>query len=117
MAEAVYRRGEYATADYTPGSDVAAGEIVTIGTSLAIAHQPIAANEKGTVAVGGGIYTVTMATGTNTSAIGALTTTYFDTTLNWARSGTNANTLRLGLALEAAGTSAASVEVLHVPVV
>lgn len=116
MAEAIYRRGEYATADYTPGTgtNVAAGEVVTLGTSLGVAHLPILADTKGTLAVGGGVYTLTMATGTNTSAIVAGGPVYFDTTLNWARSGTNANTIKFGLALEAAGTAAGSIEVLHI---
>ncbi len=115
MAEAVYRRGEYVTADNTPSGAVAAGEIVTVGSALRIAHLPIAANALGTLAAGGGVYTVTMATGTNTAAIADGDAVYWDKTLNWARSGTNANTTYLGQALEAAGTSAGSLEVLHQP--
>ena len=43
--------------DHTPGSAVAAGDVVVIGSIVAVAPRPIAANELGSVAVEG-VFTV-----------------------------------------------------------
>jgi len=39
--------------DYTPGADVAAGDVVVIGSNVAIAKTPIASGNLGALAVGG----------------------------------------------------------------
>ena len=39
--------------DHTPGSAVAAGEVVVIGSLVAVAPRPIAANAQGALAVDG----------------------------------------------------------------
>lgn len=39
--------------DYTPGSAVAAGEVVVIGSLVAVAPRPIAANALGALAIDG----------------------------------------------------------------
>jgi len=57
--------------DYTPGSAVAAGEVVVIGTLVAVAPRPIAANALGSLAVDG-VFALpcdTGATGAQGSAI------------------------------------------------
>jgi predicted RecA/RadA family phage recombinase len=52
MSQATYvERGE--TIDYTPGSDVAAGQVVIQGDFVGVAKQPIAANAPGGLAVAG----------------------------------------------------------------
>lgn len=61
--EATLYSGDPQMADHTPGSAVAAGQVVIVGRTPRIAHQPIAANELGALAVGGGIYTVTAGSG------------------------------------------------------
>jgi predicted RecA/RadA family phage recombinase len=59
MAQADFWHGSPLMMDYTPGSAVAAGDVVVIGEIPCIAHTAIAANEVGAVAVGGGVYRVT----------------------------------------------------------
>lgn len=39
--------------DYTPGSDVAAGDVIDLGTFVGIAKEPITANTTGAVAIVG----------------------------------------------------------------
>jgi len=52
-----FRTGKYDTARHTPGSAITAGDVVELGTTLCgIAHQDIAANVEGILAVGGGVY-------------------------------------------------------------
>jgi len=48
--------------DYTPGSAVAAGEVVVIGAMVAVAPRPIAANALGALAVEG-VWSMPCATG------------------------------------------------------
>jgi predicted RecA/RadA family phage recombinase len=57
--------------DYTPGSAVAAGEVVVIGTLVGVAPRPIAANAFGSLAVEGvfALPCATGATGAQGSAI------------------------------------------------
>lgn len=90
--------------DHTPGSAVAAGDVVVIGSLVAVAPRPIAANELGSVAVEG-VFTVakdssTIAAGdaVNYYAAGSVMTT--------ASTGVAA-----GYAVAAAGTSATTVDV------
>ena len=58
MAEATLYHGDPVMVDYTPAADVAAGEVVVIGSSTFIAHRDIVADETGAVAAGGGVYNV-----------------------------------------------------------
>jgi predicted RecA/RadA family phage recombinase len=48
--------------DHTPGSAVAAGEVVVIGAIIGVAPRPIAANALGTLAVEG-VFEMPVATG------------------------------------------------------
>ena len=64
MADAVFRQGAPDSyVNYTPGSAVAAGEVLPFfgaaaAGGVAIAHLPIPAATPGAVAVGGGVYEV-----------------------------------------------------------
>jgi predicted RecA/RadA family phage recombinase len=61
MSQATYvQRGE--AIDYTPTSDVAAGQVVVQSARCGVARTPIAANTPGSLAVGG-LFTVVKATG------------------------------------------------------
>ena len=61
MSQATYvQRGE--AIDYTPTSDVAAGQVVVQSARCGVASTPIAANEPGGLAVGG-LFNVVKATG------------------------------------------------------
>lgn len=63
---AQYDSNEYKVLDHTPGSAVAAGEVVVIGDTPCVAHAAIAISTLGAVAVGGGFYVVD-STGTITA--------------------------------------------------
>lgn len=54
--EAIFVSGSPLMVDYTPESAVAAGDIIIIGSSIRIAHTPIAAGALGSVSAGGAIY-------------------------------------------------------------
>lgn len=58
MADANFRSGKPVMADYTPGSAVAAGDVVVVDDLATVAHVDIASGALGAVAVGGGIYSV-----------------------------------------------------------
>lgn len=59
--EAVFMHGNPTFMDYTPGSDIPAGEIfdafgADLAGGIAIPHLPLTSGVKGAVAIGGGIY-------------------------------------------------------------
>lgn len=78
MAQAEFRHGSPLMVDYTPGSAVSAGDVVVAGEMPCIAHDAIAANRLGALAVGRAVYEVT-SDGTPDTA-GALI--YWDDTNN-----------------------------------
>lgn len=96
--------------DYTPGSAVAAGDVVVQGDLIGIAKGDIAANKPGALAVEG-VYDVPKATGASTT-ISAGVNVYWDVAEQVAKtdSETGANKL-LGKTVAAAGDSAATVRV------
>lgn len=114
--KATFLHGEPVMVDHTPSGAVGAGDVVKVGSALRVAHTDIAAAALGALAIGGGVYALTMGTGTNSGALAAGDTVYYDTTLGWATSGTSANTIKFGQAVAAAGTSAGVVNALHIPV-
>ncbi len=75
MALAVFSHDGDAV-DYTPGSDVAAGDVVVQGDLVGVARTPIAANAPGSVAVTG-VFDFPKATGASTG-IAAGTKVYWD---------------------------------------
>jgi predicted RecA/RadA family phage recombinase len=95
--EAVFKQ-EGLTADYTPASAVAAGEVVVLNSLVAVAKQPIAAGAKGAVALTG-TYSFTKKSG-DTFAIGA--PLYWDDANNYMTSTSTTNTFA-GFATVAAG--------------
>lgn len=54
--------GDDGLLDYTPGSAVAAGDVVVIGSLVAVAPRPIAANALGTLSIDG-VYSLPCASG------------------------------------------------------
>ncbi len=112
--EATMRSGEPKTASYTPAAgDIAAGQVVLLGNltglTCGIAHQPIANNAKGTLAIGGGIYDVVM--GTN---IAPYTKVYWDDANNKVSS-TSTNNATFGFLLEGNTGANTVVKCLHQP--
>lgn len=74
MARFVQKGGSI---DYTPGSAVAVGAVVALGTvAVGVADRPIAANEKGALVVEG-VFAFPKATGSG-SAITAFSAVYWD---------------------------------------
>ena len=57
--QAQMRHGTPLMVDYTPSSDVSAGEVVVVGELPLVAHDDIEADAKGSLAAGGGVYKVT----------------------------------------------------------
>ena len=87
--------------DYTPGSAVAAGEVVVIGSLVGVAPRAIAANALGALAVEG-VYEIPCATGA-TGAQGSAISYYATSGVAHASTGTAAG--KLAKARLAADTS------------
>lgn len=66
---ALFRSGSPVMADYTPGSAVTAGDVVIVSDLALIAHLDIAANALGSLATGGGIYSMPKASGSITGGV------------------------------------------------
>jgi hypothetical protein len=115
MAEATFRHGDPSFEEYTPtGGNVAAGQVVLLGNltgwTCGIPHLDIANNVLGALAVGGGIYDVTMI-GNYTQG----TKVYWDDTNNKVTT-TSTNNAPFGSIAGPGGTGAnTTVEALHTP--
>lgn len=113
MAEAVLRHGDPTFMDYTPAAgNISAGQVVvlgnTAGLTCGIAHLDIENNKLGALAVGGGVYDVTMLTN-----LAPYTSVFWDDTNNKVVS---TNTLiPFGYLLEGNTGANTVVECLHVP--
>jgi len=94
--------------DYTPASDVAAGDVVVQNDLVGIAKQPIAAGALGSLAVVG-VFEVPKATGAGT-AIDAGAKVYWDAT-NSQATGTATGNTYMGKAIAAAGDDDAAIRV------
>jgi predicted RecA/RadA family phage recombinase len=78
MAVATKIHSDPRTIPYTPGSAVAAGDVVVVGATVGIAPAPIAANAAGTLEIEGEFY-MPKAAGSST-AIGAGVKVWWDAT-------------------------------------
>lgn len=94
--------------DYTPGSTVAAGDVVVQGDLVGIAKGDIAAHQLGALAVEG-VFDFTKATGVGT-AIGVGTLVYWNDTTHQATTTATGNKL-IGKCVRAAGDDEARVRV------
>jgi predicted RecA/RadA family phage recombinase len=60
MPQVTYRHGEPVMVDYTPGANVASGDVVvlgnTAGLTCGVVHVDIANGVQGAIAAGGGVY-------------------------------------------------------------
>lgn len=114
MAEATFRHGAPVMADYTPAAgNVSAGQVVllgnTTGLTCGVAHLDIENTKLGALAVGGGVYDVTMLTN-----IAAYTKVYWDDTNNKVVS-TSTNNAQFGYLLEGGTGANTVVKALHHP--
>jgi len=107
-----YHGDEVLRADYTPGSAVAAGDVVVQGDMVGIATQAIAANKVGALAINGGVWICPKAV-TSGSALAAGTLVYWDATNEVVTATAGANKT-FGYVVEAAGAAVATVKVAKV---
>ena len=105
--EAQYSHGPQTMIDYTPGSAVAAGEVVVNNDLVGVALLAIAASALGALCVSGVF--IFAKKSTDTFAIG--TKVYWDDTNNEATTTSTDNTY-LGKSVEAAGSGVTSAKVL-----
>jgi len=94
--------------DYTPGSAVAAGDVVVQGELVGVARTPIAASALGSLAVAG-VFDFTKATGGGT-AITAGANCYWDATNQRATTTSSGNKV-IGKCVRAAADADATVRV------
>jgi len=109
-----FRHGDPSFADYTPSAgNVAAGSVVLIGNttglSCGIAHLDIANGVMGSVAVGGGIYDVTMLTNLPPGQ-----TVYWDVT-NSKVTSTSTNNALFGYLITGNTGANTVVRAIHIP--
>lgn len=122
MPAATFHHGEYDTFnEYTPAAGaISAGDMVVLGTVaansntgagaiLGIAHRDIANNVQGTLAVGGGVYDVQVA---SNYAAGTL---LFKASGNNILTSTATNNAKFGPLLETAAAANAVVQAHHDP--
>jgi predicted RecA/RadA family phage recombinase len=96
--------------DYTPGADVAAGDVVVQGDLVGVAKTPIVANALGALAVTG-VFDFPKATGGGT-AITAGATVYWDETDSEAKTDDESGANKLiGKTVKAAADADATVRV------
>ncbi|MBP7747010.1 MAG: DUF2190 family protein [Phycisphaerae bacterium] len=107
MAQATFVH-EGASIDYTPGSAVAAGDVIVQGELIGVARTPIAAGVLGSLAVDG-VLDFAKATGGGT-AISAGANVYWDDTNNVATTTAAGNKL-IGKCVKAAADGDATVRV------
>jgi predicted RecA/RadA family phage recombinase len=111
--EAEMRHGDPIMIDYTPGADIAAGQVVVLGNTTGltngIAHLPISNGVKGALAAGGAVYRVKVA-----SNYAAWSKVYWDDA-NAVLTTTSTNMSQFGYTIEASAAANAVVEVLHHP--
>lgn len=95
--------------DYTPGSAVAAGDVVVLGSLVTVAPRAIAANEKGAVCVEG-VFSFPKPTGSGTNYAQGAKVYWYGSQMVTGATGTAA-----GYVADQPATTDATVNVLLVP--
>ena len=109
MAAVILKQGSPVMVDHTPGSAVAAGDVVVVSASPRVCHRAIEANKLGALAVFGGVY---LATGNGAIANGAKV--YWDNATG--KMSTTAGSLKVfGEAVSACSGDDATFLVFHNP--
>lgn len=93
--------------DYTPGSDVAAGDVVVLGSLVGIATRSIPANTMGALAISG-VFRIAKL---STDVVTAGAVLYWDNTNKRVTLTASGNT-RIGLAVAASPSGQATADVL-----
>jgi hypothetical protein len=121
MAEATFRHGAPTMVDYTPAAGaITEGQVVLLGSVTAntagegavacIAHRPIANNELGALAVGGGVYDVV---NLNNAANGKKV--YWDDTNNKVTTVSTNNAVFGWIAASGGGGANSTAKAIHAP--
>lgn len=97
--------------DYTPSSDVSAGDIVDLGDCVGIATHDISANTLGSIQVYG-VYDVAKYTG---EAVSLWADVYYDAGTNTATGTIGYSEARIGKCVKAAASGDSTVRVLVFP--
>lgn len=97
--------------DYTPGSDVAAGDVIDLGACVGIAKRPIAANTLGQLHLHG-IFRINKYSG---EAISQFDLIYWDAGTSTATKTVGYSEARMGIAAAAAVAGDTTVDVLLMP--
>jgi len=109
--QAQMRHGTPLMIDYTPSAAVSAGDVVVVGELPLVAHDDIAANAKGALAAGGGVYKVTA-----DGALAAGVIVYWDDTNNKVTATTSGNKFFGFVAPHnAAAADGDAIDVIHAP--
>lgn len=112
--KATFRHGDPKMVDYTPASgNITAGDVVLVGNTAGwttgIAHRDITNNYLGSLAAGGGVYDVKVA-----SNYAAGTKVWWDAAANSVTT-TSTNNAQFGYLVEATTAANTYAEVLHIP--
>lgn len=91
--------------DYTAGSAVAAGDVITVGSGVGIAQYDIAAGETGAISITG-VYEFPLAAG----PVGLGDELYWDASTGVATASATGNT-RIGFAVAAVATGGTAVRI------
>lgn len=113
--KAIYRHGNAGKIDYTPSSNVSAGDVIVHGDGVVIAHIDNEANILGAVSDGGGVYSVPKASGEGLTFTRGQDV-YFDPTANDGAGEITddpQDTKYFGKAIEAAGDTDSTFRVRH----
>lgn len=115
MAELTLAHGQARMVDYTPASDVSAGEVIVLEDAVRIAHLDISADRPGALAAGGAVYQGAKETGVGTGWNDG-DTLYWDDTNNRLDDDSSSGTRKkVGLAVGDAGDDDETAFVQHVP--
>lgn len=109
MAQATFLHGHYETADYTPGSNVSAGDVIVTADTPRVAHLDIASGVLGALATRGGVYRMTA-----DGEIAADKKVYWDDTANKVTLTSTDNKV-FGVTVSAAAADGAAINVRHDP--
>lgn len=91
------------TIDHIPTSDVSAGDVISMGGLLGIAHVPIPADTHGAIRLSGVYDVVKTANATSGLAFTIGATVYWNTTTKLAVDAAGAGIITLGVCVVAAG--------------
>ena len=95
--QAQFHSGSPVMLNHVAAADIAAGDVLIVGETCRIAHNPIESGELGALAAGGGVYLVACI---DTAGIADGTKVYWDDTANGVTKDMTAGGAPFGFAVE-----------------